>query len=78
MLCAQVGPSVWLGRAWITDPVKNLNPTNPLPFTQPLLDVAMPIENATMKAVLVATGIEGPNSSPTTSGGYYPDPVCLL
>eukprot|EP00884_Botryococcus_braunii_P003414 jgi/Botrbrau1/13073/Bobra.0187s0035.1 len=71
----KVGPNVWLGRGWITNLAEGWAPTDPLPPFDTVVHSALtPLANATMKATLLLTGLEGPNSSPTSSGGYYADP----
>eukprot|EP00884_Botryococcus_braunii_P013397 jgi/Botrbrau1/22058/Bobra.0024s0068.2 len=70
----RVGPNVWLGRAWIVEPIPRVLPTNPLPFTGPLVDAAKLVGNETYKLLTQAIGFQGPNSNPTTSGWTYPEP----
>jgi hypothetical protein len=70
----QVGPSIWLGVAWLVDPVNYQQPNN-AGLVQPFIDALKPLENATYKGVLEAIGVQGPNSSPTTSGITMPEPV---
>jgi hypothetical protein len=67
----QVGPNIWLGRAWIDNPVKAWQPYAADPLVKPLVDAAYPLENATFMAGLVGAGLEGPASGATTSGGNY-------
>jgi hypothetical protein len=77
-MVSQVGPNVWLARAWFVDIVGALNPSDPLPFTAPLVDIATAVENTTYNLAVEAIGFQGPNSTPTTSGGTYPNPVGTL
>jgi hypothetical protein len=71
-----VSPNIWLGRAWIADPVGAFTPNHPFPLTEPIVSTVSGIANATYNAAVQAIGFQGPNSTPTTSGGVYPDPVC--
>lgn len=73
----KVGPSIWLGVAWVVDPVNNQNPDH-AGALQPVIDALKPLENATYKGVLEAIGVQGPNSSPETSGLTMPEPVSSL
>jgi hypothetical protein len=71
---------MWLGVAWLVDPVTYQNPRFAGPL-QPVIDAFKPLENATYKGVLQGVGVQGANSSPTTSGITMPEPVkcpCLL
>lgn len=73
----QVGPNVWLGRAWIVDPVERLFPTQPYPFVGPFIDAAKTIGTEAYKYATQAIGFQGNNSNPNTSGWTYPTPVSL-
>lgn len=76
----QVGPHIWLGRAWVVNPIEAWQPFAVDPVVKPIVDTAFQVENATWIGTLAATGIEGPLSSATTSGGHYPTlvrPACL-
>jgi hypothetical protein len=67
----QVGPSVWLGRAWVLNPIEAWQPTDLDPALKPVVETAFQIENATWMSYLMGTALEGPLSNPTTSGGVY-------
>eukprot|EP00884_Botryococcus_braunii_P010557 jgi/Botrbrau1/19502/Bobra.0035s0004.1 len=77
----RVGPHIWLGRAWVVNPIEAWQPFAADPTLKPLVDTAFQVENATWMAALAGTMLEGPLSSPTTSGGVYPNlgqPLALL
>eukprot|EP00884_Botryococcus_braunii_P015692 jgi/Botrbrau1/2806/Bobra.0125s0017.1 len=78
----RVGPNIWLGRAWFVDPVDNWVPNYPNgPPQGSRSAAALKSLNNTVLRMVEAVGFEGPNSTPTSSGGYYPtvgEPLAIL
>eukprot|EP00884_Botryococcus_braunii_P013771 jgi/Botrbrau1/22395/Bobra.0091s0006.1 len=77
----RVGPSVWLGRAWVINPIEAWQPTDLDPALKPIVDTALQIENATWMNYLMGSALEGPLSDATTAGGVYRNvgqPLALL
>lgn len=74
-----MGPSVWLGRAWFSDPVKNYDPDHPKLIQGALSKATKPLANATLLALSEAIGLQGMNANDESSGGNYTTPVgCLF
>lgn len=54
----QVGPSIWLGRVWVSKPIQNLNPQNLTPEAREIIQYLENVENSTLHWAATASGVK--------------------
>lgn len=55
---SQVGPSIWLGRVWLTDSIQRLNPSSLTPDLAPVFNYLIEAETATLGWAATVTGLK--------------------